>query len=279
MFRTPLICPALALLVPFMGLSQTGNPAGDAEIQTLKHRVAELEEQNRAIPKCSAGGRFNQKWELTTAAVTPALTPAASTSAVAPATAAQPATAAPASPADQVVRWGDLVLGGNNKLKFYGQLRLDVDLDSQRPNSPQAPLLSCHPILDWEGSWMLATFRCTRVSQDLVLTTAVRRFRSLGDAGLSGKLELDFENGGSESREIIRIRHAYLQLKKDDVSILAGQTWDLFSPLFPTVDNDTLLWNAGNVGDRRPQFRVSYEPEATARAMVNCSGRRFNRRD
>jgi hypothetical protein len=83
----------------------------------------------------------------------------------------------------------------------------------------------------------------------------------LGDADLSGKLELDFENGGSESRQIIRIRHAYLQLAKNDVSILAGQSWDVFSPLFPTVDNDTLLWNAGNLGDRRPQFRFSYDPK------------------
>src|SRR5262249_55243808 len=45
-------------------------------------------------------------------------------------------------------------------------------------------------------------------------------------------------------------------------SILGGQTWDIFSPLFPTVNSDTLMWNAGNVGDRRPQFRVAYEPKA-----------------
>ncbi|MCA1600481.1 MAG: hypothetical protein LC776_02140 [Acidobacteria bacterium] len=32
-------------------------------------------------------------------------------------------------------------------------------------------------------------------------------------------------------------------------------------PLFPTVNNDTLQWNAGNVGDRRPQFRAAYEPK------------------
>jgi hypothetical protein len=47
-------------------------------------------------------------------------------------------------------------------------------------------------------------------------------------------------------------------------SILAGQTWDIVSPLYPTVNNDTLQWNAGNVGDRRPQFRAAYEPKVGA---------------
>ncbi len=83
----------------------------------------------------------------------------------------------------------------------------------------------------------------------------------LGDAKLTGKLETDFQNGGSESRQIIRIRHAYLRLDWKKVSILGGQTWDVVSPLFPTVNTDTLQWNAGNVGDRRPQLRFTYEPQ------------------
>ncbi len=146
-------------------------------------------------------------------------------------------------------------------MKFYGQLRLDVDLDSQRPNSPQAPLYIVSPDPGLGGKLDAGNYsmhpRLTRFGVDY----SGPQVSGLGDAGLSGKLELDFENGGSESREIIRIRHAYLELKKGDASILAGQTWDVFSPLFPTVDNDTLLWNAGNVGDRRPQFRFSYDPK------------------
>src|SRR5262249_55293928 len=31
---------------------------------------------------------------------------------------------------------------------------------------------------------------------------------------------------------------------------------------YPTVNNDTLMWNAGNIGDRRPQLRLSWEPKA-----------------
>src|SRR5262245_17914956 len=89
------------------------------------------------------------------------------------------------------------------------------------------------------------------------------RIAALGDTKLSGKLELDFANGGSESRQIIRIRHGYLKMDWDhQVSILAGQTWDVVSPLFPTVNNDTLMWNVGNPGDRRPQFRFASEPKS-----------------
>lgn len=100
--------------------------------------------------------------------------------------------------------------------------------------------------------------RLTRFGLDLTGP----RVSSLGNAELSGKLETDFENGGSESRQLIRIRHAYLKSTWKDFSVLAGQTWDVFSPLFPTVNNDTLMWNAGNVGDRRPQIRAAYEPTA-----------------
>jgi hypothetical protein len=85
----------------------------------------------------------------------------------------------------------------------------------------------------------------------------------LDNSRLGGQLELDFENGGSESRQIIRIRHAYLKLTHGNFSLLGGQTWDVISPLFPTVNNDTLMWNTGNLGDRRPQFIASYEPKVT----------------
>jgi hypothetical protein len=57
-------------------------------------------------------------------------------------------------------------------------------------------------------------------------------------------------------------------------SLLAGQTWDVISPLFPTVNGDTLMWNAGNMGDRRPQVRYGYEPATgvNLRASVGLTG-------
>lgn len=245
---------SLILWTAPMGFGQTTD-AATAEIQTLKRRVAELETQNRAI--LDALQAIKSKLGLDGAPIPTA--PTATAASKAPNAAA--AVSAPDAGAKNVVHWDELNAGGGNRLKFYGWLRLDTDIDSQRPNAPQAPLFIASPDPGLGGKPDAGNFsmhpRLTRFGVDYTGP----KVSGLGDAELSGKLELDFENGGSESRQIIRIRHAYLQLKKDDVTFLAGQTWDLFSPLYPTVDNDTLLWNAGNVGDRRPQVRVSYDPK------------------
>jgi hypothetical protein len=91
---------------------------------------------------------------------------------------------------------------------------------------------------------------------------------------VSGRLEIDFQNGGSNSRAIPRYRHAFLQMNWGVHSLLAGQTWDVISPLFPTVNADTLMWNVRNMGDRRPQLRYSYEPKTglNARGAIGLTG-------
>jgi len=158
--------------------------------------------------------------------------------------------------AGEGVRWNELASEGH-RLKFYGFLRLDMNIDSQRPNNGQAPLFitSADPRVGKPDSGSFSmTPRLTRFGVDF----SGPNLPSLGNALLSGKLETDFENGGSESRQIIRIRLAYLKLNWKSFSVLAGQDWDTYSPLIPTVDNDTTLWNAGNIGDRRPQFRAAY---------------------
>jgi hypothetical protein len=81
---------------------------------------------------------------------------------------------------------------------------------------------------------------------------------TMDGATLSGRIELDFHNGGSNSRAIPRYRHAFLNLAWGPHSLLAGQTWDIIAPLFPTVNADTLMWNAGNLGDRRAQLRYTF---------------------
>ncbi len=65
MFRTHLVCPVIVLLAPLLGLSQTNNSAADAEIQALKQRVAELEQQNRTI--LAALQAIQSKMGITTA--------------------------------------------------------------------------------------------------------------------------------------------------------------------------------------------------------------------
>ena len=218
------------------------------EVDELKRRVAELEQQNRAILQTL------EELKARLGSSQPAVTlPQASAPTAATPVAAQTRT--------EPVRWPEVV-SAPNRLKFYGLLRLDVDVDSQRPSNAQTPLFitSEDPRIGKAGAGSYSTHpRLTRFGMDF----NGPRIADLGDAALTGKLELDFENGGSESRQIIRIRHAYFQTKWNSFSILGGQTWDIVSPLYPTVNNDTLMWNAGNTGDRRPQFRASWEPKTS----------------
>ena len=142
-------------------------------------------------------------------------------------------------------------------LTFYGFLRIDAVYESDPLNDTQVPAFAISDdVVNSGGS-------------DFTLYTRLTRFGLDFDGGdvldggdLTGKLELDFYGfDSSDSRNELRIRHAYLQIEKDDWSLLAGQTWDLFSPLYPSVNADTLNWNMGNPGDRRPQVRFGFTPD------------------
>jgi hypothetical protein len=231
-------------------------------VDALRQRIEEVENQNRALLqmvtelKARLDSTVNPAEMKGKSSNVPALNAAVSKTPDAVPTQSDPGQV----DKNQPTRWSELISEGN-RFKLYGFLRLDLDIDSQRPNNAQTPLFITSPDPAGGGSSMGEFSMHPRLTRFGIDYTGLR-IPKLGDARLSGKLETDFENGGSESRQIIRIRHAYLKLDWNAVSILAGQTWDIVSPLFPTVNNDTLQWNAGNVGDRRPQFRAAYEPKA-----------------
>jgi hypothetical protein len=76
----------------------------------------------------------------------------------------------------------------------------------------------------------------------------------------SGVVEGDFYgSAGAENKPNLLVRHAYMLLDwpNDRFSLLAGQTSDVISPLYPDTLNYTVLWDAGNIGYRHPQIRAS----------------------
>jgi len=236
-----------------------------AEVEALRKRVEEVERQNQQLLETLSELKGKLDAMNRPMVASDAVTGASSTSTQL-AGSAQPLANASQAPAqagqsdkNAPVRWSEII-GEGNKLKFYGFLRLDMLFDSQRPNNAQSILFITSPdprVGNSDGNFTMHP-RLTRFG----INYTGPRIAKLGDAKLSGQLETDFQNGGSESRQIIRIRHAYLKLDWNEFSLLGGQTWDIVSPLFPTVNNDSLQWNAGNVGDRRPQFRAAYEPKA-----------------
>ena len=171
-----------------------------------------------------------------------------------------------ATVAREPVTWSTLV-AGQAKIKFYGFIRFDMIYDDSRPNSFESPLyiFSEDPALGPENQQNFTMHpRLTRFGFDL----KGRPLSRVGGAAVAGKLEMDFQNGGSESRQIIRIRHAYLQLAWSSTTLLVGQTWDVIAPLIPTANNDALMWDAGNIGDRRPQIRLTWNHGAGAGAFT-----------
>ena len=139
--------------------------------------------------------------------------------------------------------------------KIYGFIRTDAIFDSHatNPNS-QFPF--------WVES---PTAAIGRDSERFTLHPRLTRFgidfaeneETLKGYKLGGKIEIDFQGGGSESRQTPRARHLYATLRRGTQTWLLGQTWDLISPLFPSPNDDSLMWNAGNLGDRRPQVRFT----------------------
>ncbi|HUS57375.1 MAG TPA: hypothetical protein VM141_01880, partial [Planctomycetota bacterium] len=75
----------------------------------------------------------------------------------------------------------------------------------------------------------------------------------------SGKIEFDFYGGGAENKSNPMLRQAYAKLDwpESSFSVLAGQTWDIISPLAPNSLNYLVLGCAGNAGYRRPQVQLT----------------------
>jgi hypothetical protein len=167
------------------------------------------------------------------------------------------------------------------KTRLYGYLRADMDIDSGKmfshPHLPFWALSRQDPRAQNKGDGDFTIHpRLSRVGIDTEAPPLTR----LGDAKLTGKLEVDFFNfvpgtttaNTSNSRQFLRIRHAYGELSGKHYRFLFGQTWDLISPLFPSANPDVLMWNAGNLGDRRPQIRTTYEPTVgKGKAIVSAA--------
>ena len=149
------------------------------------------------------------------------------------------------------------------ELTPYGFIRFDAVLDDSKLNHHQYPnwVKSEPPGAGNNGNLTMYP-RLTRLGARLTPL-------QLGeDSEIGGVIETDFQNGGSESRQILRLRKAYFNLRKGDWHFLAGQTWDLISPLFPAANNDGMMWNTGNLGDRHPQARLTYKPGTGFSAAV-----------
>jgi len=238
-------------------------PAGDLQEQVAELRRLALEQQDEIArlqaqigghPAATPVAAFPAETAPGTAPVAPQPAAAAAGAAPVPVNATMPAsTPQPVPPSPKP------------RFNFYGFLRLDAIYDSSITNNAQTPfyvLSPSNPNVGGAGNSVFTMHpRLSRLGLNISAPPG-----AIKNGSVTGKFEVDFQNGGgltAESRPLPRIRHAYIQVQKGSNSWLFGQTWDLISPLFPSPNDDTLMWNAGNLGDRRPQIRYTYAPRTT----------------
>ncbi len=152
-------------------------------------------------------------------------------------------------------------------ITFYGHFRLDMSRDSSRTNFGNTAFYVKNHAAGGRDEEMNMSARHTRIG----FWYEEPRFRGMR---ARGRVEIDFLGKAvygntvtQENQPGVRLRHAYFTLDflGTGWSLLAGQTWDVFSPLCQKKINTLVGWGQGNIGFRRPQLRVTRRWESGKR--------------
>jgi hypothetical protein len=140
---------------------------------------------------------------------------------------------------------------GDFTITPYGTLWANMAYETARSVNGDYVLYVSRPRVD-DNDVFHVDPKSTRLGFD-VLGPHVSFF---GDAQTGGRVEVDFQGTfTTENKASVLLRHAYIEVKNDEYRLLAGQTWDVISPLYPGVLFYTVGWDGGNIGYRRAQAR------------------------
>jgi len=208
----------------------------EAETQALREQVRELSERPVRLPPVEAAP----------AAPMPEMTLAAEQS---------------AAPADEQYMTVDEMKDEMKKLVWtkgdfkvvpYGSLWGSVIYDTER-SFPGPYTLYVYSASDQGESDFVIDTRRTRIGLDV----AGPRIPFFANAESSGRLEIDFHGAFVvENKPGVLLRHAYGLIKNERFGLLAGQTSDVISPLYPGTLSYSVGWGGGNIGYRRAQVRL-----------------------
>ena len=166
-------------------------------------------------------------------------------------------------------------------LSVYGIFRLDVAVDSARAAGGG----------NWVF-WVLRDFDGTvggrSISDgsdgEIHLHGRNTRFGLKLDVGqvdfirakVFGQLELDFFGGDTANatwKALPRLRIGAVTvdwgMDWGNVVVMAGNHWDSFSKLYPSLVDAGILWWGGNLGARRPQLRLTVSPRIGEEARLS----------
>jgi len=136
--------------------------------------------------------------------------------------------------------------------KLYGKIKLDAAYDSARTDNGNFARWVESEADNEDDNQFNMTARESRFGVWLYGP-------EMAGMDTKGRAEIDFYEGGAENKNRIMLRHAYVQLDWPDcdMSVLAGQTSDVISPLYISTINYVVGWWSGNIGYRRAQLRLT----------------------
>jgi hypothetical protein len=153
-----------------------------------------------------------------------------------------------------------VVNAGGTKVSLYGRLELNSAYETDVTGGLWSANAPSGAKGDAQGRTSLSIAR-TRLGFNLEGPSKE------GEPSLKGRFEADFAgnstysnfNGTSGSNGGFRIRQSYGSVTFKDIglTLLFGQTDDVVTPLDPPAVNPSSFNGAGNIGNRRPQIRVT----------------------
>lgn len=138
------------------------------------------------------------------------------------------------------------------QVNLYGYVRADASYDDFQAVSAPQNFAARVAAGGEDDTHFTVTARQTRLGLKIAGPES-------GGVKTAGRIEVDFYGGGAEDSNFLRIRHAYVNLdwEGQDMSLLAGQTSDVISPLVAPTVNYIVLWLSGDMGFRNPQVRLT----------------------
>ena len=157
---------------------------------------------------------------------------------------------------------------GDYKIVPYGSIWGSAIYATRRTFPGFFILFVQSPTTEGEDDFEIDTRR-TRLGLDVTGP----RIPWFGGADTGGKVEIDFHGQYlTENQSTIQIRHAYAEVKNENWRIMAGQNWDLMSPLLPSTVNYSVGWAGGNIGFRRMQLRLERYLHFSDTVMISVQG-------
>jgi len=155
-------------------------------------------------------------------------------------------------------------------LKWYGYFKLDGSYDQNLTSHGDYVMWVEQPAYDKDDEQFNMTANETRFG-------FVANGKGYKNVQVGGKLEFDLYAGASgpsivQNEATLQLRHAYFTIQSSNTKLLAGQSWDLISPLNPATLNYAALWGCGNIGYLRPQVSLWHTASASPQTDVTFAG-------